>query len=317
MPATHRGRALTGSCRGSCSEILRSKVWVGFCEQSRVSCTVLSPRRRRPFARRPTRITPFRTRALGEPLLWRQARKRVRPTGERVWRRECCRGPPLPQPRAPCWASVSASPSGKRAHAPWNKPGKLRTLSKGGHCYCLLFSAFSKRPPMAIPVAPGLQPDGATHTAPGSVLLECLWGHRAPTSAPWLGGPARCSAGSLPSLLRPRGIRTWSPSAPLKLRPALRRVNLTTASVPTHHLPVLPPLQVGDTPVLPGRLAAAILSHTASPGPRVPAPRGRFPRWAPPGPLPRRVSTQSPHRAPRAATLCFVTLLGIGGDLIC
>lgn len=38
---------------------------VSFWEQSRISCPVLSPRRRRPLARRLTRITPFRIRAEG------------------------------------------------------------------------------------------------------------------------------------------------------------------------------------------------------------------------------------------------------------
>lgn len=53
---------LTGNWRGSCSATLCSRARVGFWEESRISCTALSPRRRRPFARRPTRITPFRIR---------------------------------------------------------------------------------------------------------------------------------------------------------------------------------------------------------------------------------------------------------------
>lgn len=83
LAAPPRWPALTDSCRGSCSATVRSSAWVGFWEQSRISRTVLSPRRRRPFARRPTRITPFRILAEGSTLLWRQTHKRT--CEERGW----------------------------------------------------------------------------------------------------------------------------------------------------------------------------------------------------------------------------------------
>lgn len=67
------GLALTDSSRGSSCLILCSRECVGFLEQSRVSCTLWSPRSTRPLARMPTRTTPLSVLGGGDTrVLWRQ-----------------------------------------------------------------------------------------------------------------------------------------------------------------------------------------------------------------------------------------------------
>lgn len=63
-----KGGSLTASCLGSCSATVLKRETVGFLAASRMSWTLRSPRRRRPLARIPTRMTPLRTRAWDSDL---------------------------------------------------------------------------------------------------------------------------------------------------------------------------------------------------------------------------------------------------------
>ena len=118
---------LTGSWRGSCSATLRCRARVGFWEQSRISCTARSPRRSSPFARRPTRITPFRIRAEGLGRLLRQTHGPVsRGHGGRT---------PTPDPEA--WVSLpgacaSMSSSVKWEHGPSQRAPDPRDTRRTG-----------------------------------------------------------------------------------------------------------------------------------------------------------------------------------------
>lgn len=57
---------------GSSSTTLRSNDRVGFSAQSTTNSTVVSPRSRRPLARWPTRITPFRMRLPSRSSFWNE-----------------------------------------------------------------------------------------------------------------------------------------------------------------------------------------------------------------------------------------------------
>ena len=220
-----------------------------------------------------------------------------------VRRRRCRQGSWLRRSRAPCQASASASTPVKWAHAPGTRLLGCTCSVWAGSCYSFRIICTLTKAPKGHPHGPW-SPAGPTHTGPWLCPLRVSLGSRCPHLSSLAGRPARCSAGSLPSPLRPRsrgrGRPTCSGLTQVPARPSEGLACLLPCE-PDYCLCTAQPLcRWGTRQLLPA------LPEASQPPPS-PSRLCCLPLWA---------SDLAPHQIPALAQELppfGLTLLGIGG----